>query len=338
MNNKFDRYTNRHLILPILLLIIFIIFLTKDYTLPEIWRVMTSIIKFGDKAQSYFLFTDDWNWIVTILLISILIILFCLNDLVFLRLLKMRSIKLDSITKRYARLAVAFVLLFLELIIISYSLTKTATSPYIVQPTDIDPRKSYTVLVLGTRKYLDSLNHNINLYYQERIKSTVLIGNLVTVNEFVISGDYQPEVGYDEPGDMKSDIVHYGMDPNIITLDRSGHRTYSSIVNLIRSKRTQNIIIISQYFHLERAVMIARENNVQAIGVASDGSMTMAMFQRELLAKPRVLLDLLVFNPGEVIKRERFRFYSPLDLLTALLVLFVLFLSAFLLRAALRFR
>jgi hypothetical protein len=56
------------------------------------------------------------------------------------------------------------------------------------------------------------------------------------------------------------------------------------------------IIIISQLFHLERALFLARRANIEALGVAANGNMTKEMFKREWFAKTKVLMDIYILN------------------------------------------
>lgn len=149
-------------------------------------------------------------------------------------------------------------------------------------------------LLLGTGKYLS--NGTINSYYRNRIEATVALYKNQRIKSIVISGDNSRE-GYDEPTDMRADLIQAGVDSNQIYLDYAGFRTFDSMVRLKEIFQQDSCILISQQFHNERAIYIGNKINLYCYGYnAKDvdkyfGFKTMV---REKLARVKVVLDFMI--------------------------------------------
>lgn len=162
-------------------------------------------------------------------------------------------------------------------------------------------------LVLGTSKYLK--NKRINLYYKYRIKAAVDLYKSRKIDFVLISGDNSKK-DYNEPKDFKSDLMKLGIPEGKIVLDYAGFRTFDSVIRSREIFSQNSITIISQKFHNERAIFIARKNNIQAIAYnAKDvgkyyGFKTLV---REKFARVKTILDIYFLNTkpkflGEKIK------------------------------------
>jgi SanA protein len=117
------------------------------------------------------------------------------------------------------------------------------------------------------------------------------------IQYIVISGDNGSKV-YNEPMDMKNELIRFGIPAERIFLDYAGFRTYDSIIRMNKIFGQKNFTVISQDFHTRRAVYIAKRVHLNAIGYnAKDvnkyyGFKTML---REKFARVKVFIDLL-FN------------------------------------------
>lgn len=148
-------------------------------------------------------------------------------------------------------------------------------------------------LVLGTVKILK--NGNINRYYQYRIDAAVALFKAGKIKYILVSGDNSKK-GYDEPTDMKDDLIKKGVPENRIFMDFAGFRTLDSVVRSKAVFGQKSITIISQKFHNERAVFIANHKDIDAIGFeAQDVSMRAGLVVqfREKLARVKVLIDVV---------------------------------------------
>lgn len=185
----------------------------------------------------------------------------------------------------------------------------------------------YTVLLLGTNKFLQD-GKSENVYYTYRIEAVNELYQAGYVKEIWVSGDNSTAT-YNEPQDMKRSLVSKGIPSEIIRMDFAGFRTLDSIV---RSKETfglQEILIVSQGFHLQRAIFLAYHFGLSAIGYQAKGNMNLAMFVREHLAVPKMVLDIVVLNTqpqfGSTGERRQINFgQTDLVLISFVLILFVL--------------
>ena len=148
-------------------------------------------------------------------------------------------------------------------------------------------------LVLGTSKFLQ--NGWVNLYYQYRIDAAIALYKAGKIRYIVVSGD-NGRKDYDEPTQMKADLVAGGVPENVIFIDYAGFRTLDSIVRMKEIFSQSDFIIISQRFHNERAVYLAHRYGLNAIAFnAKDVSKYYGIKtnMREKLARVKVFLDLL---------------------------------------------
>ena len=153
------------------------------------------------------------------------------------------------------------------------------------------------LLLLGTTKYL--AGGRTNYFYKYRIESAVKLFKAGKVKAIVVSGD-NGNKSYDEPTDMHDDLVARGVPSKYITLDYAGFRTLDSIVRAEAIFDLEDYIIVSQRFHLERAIYIAHAKNQKVLGfVAKDFKNTIwakRMEYRELLARAKAFMDIHILG------------------------------------------
>lgn len=152
---------------------------------------------------------------------------------------------------------------------------------------------SHCGLVLGTSKYLS--NGHANLYYLYRIKAAVDLYNSKKIDYIIVSGDNRNK-NYNEPVRMYNDLVAAGIPKNKIILDYAGFRTLDSVVRGKEVFGQDEFTIISQPFHNQRAIYIARKRGIDAIAFdAEDVSdkYSIEVRIREIGARLLVAYDLL---------------------------------------------
>ena len=155
--------------------------------------------------------------------------------------------------------------------------------------------KPMPALVLGTNKHLRTGN-GLNLYFKYRIEAAQELWQAGKVSYFIVSGDKTAEKAYDETQDMKNDLMAFGVPEEKIMIDTAGYRTLDSMLRIRELFKTKDLIVISQEFHVQRAVVLGRFYGINAVGFDAKGSSTMAMAIREFQAKPKMILDLIFFN------------------------------------------
>lgn len=148
-------------------------------------------------------------------------------------------------------------------------------------------------VVLGTRKVLP--NGYINNYFKYRIDAAVSLYKSGKIKYIIASGDNSRKE-YNEPEDIKNDLVARGIPKNRIFMDFAGFRTLDSIVRAREIFGQSSFIIISQKFHNERAIYLAHLEGMDVIGFnAKDvsGRYGLKTRIREKLARVKVFVDYL---------------------------------------------
>ena len=89
------------------------------------------------------------------------------------------------------------------------------------------------------------------------------------VKKLIMSGDHGSK-DYDEVNIMKSFAVDNGVSDEDIFMDHAGFSTYETIYRAKEIFEADNIIIVSQKYHLYRALYIAEKLGVKAVGISAD--------------------------------------------------------------------
>ncbi len=187
---------------------------------------------------------------------------------------------------------VASLLLVVGVLSINYFVEAAAKKKIYSSVNDIPYNK--VGLLLGTSKYVSS--GNINLYYKYRVDAAVALFKAEKIDFILVSGDNGTK-SYDEPTTFKKDLEARGIPSNKIFLDYAGFRTLDSGVRSKKVFGQSRITVISQEFHNERALFLAKRKGVKAIGFnAKDVSVNYGMKtqMREKLARVKMMLDLVV--------------------------------------------
>ncbi|WP_370302058.1 SanA/YdcF family protein [Aeromonas encheleia] len=153
-------------------------------------------------------------------------------------------------------------------------------------------------LVLGTSKYL--IGGSPNHYFKYRIKAAAELYNNGKVDYILVSGD-NATVQYNEPRQMRRALIQAGIPASAIYSDYAGFRTLDSIVRAKEVFGQANFTVVSQAFHNERAIFIARHFGIEAVGFnALDPSAYQGIKTRvrEVFARLMGLLDLYVLDKG----------------------------------------
>ncbi|HCF51302.1 MAG TPA: hypothetical protein DER60_13535 [Syntrophomonas sp.] len=163
-----------------------------------------------------------------------------------------------------------------------------------------------TVLILGAYVYPDGT-------LSAMLKDRVTVGHELyqqgKAPKIIVSGDHG-RTDYDEVNTMKEFLKSKGMPGQDIFMDHAGFSTYESLYRARDIFQVKKVIIITQEYHLLRAVFIARELGLEAYGVASDkhdyGQVMAAYEVREMAARNKDFWLAKVIKPqptflGEVI-------------------------------------
>jgi vancomycin permeability regulator SanA len=138
----------------------------------------------------------------------------------------------------------------------------------------------------------------------ERIQGAVELYQLGLVNKLLMTGD-NGRVDYDEVTVMGRYAEQLGVLASDITLDYAGFSTYESCYRLRPIFGVERAVLVTQNFHLPRAVYTCRALGVDAVGfgLADSGRYSPLLFNlysnniREALATIKALLDLHITRP-----------------------------------------
>lgn len=138
----------------------------------------------------------------------------------------------------------------------------------------------------------------VNLYYQYRMEAAAALWKAGKVKYIIVSGD-NSTVQYDEATFMLNTLKDLGVPDSVITLDYAGFRTLDSVVRAYWVFGQKNIVIVSQEFHNERAIYLAEQFGINAVGLSAKdvpGSYGWATAFREYLARVNAVLDVNLFG------------------------------------------
>lgn len=150
-----------------------------------------------------------------------------------------------------------------------------------------------TGLLLGTSKILS--NGAPNAYFVNRINAAAELYKSGKVQNIIVSGD-NSQKDYNEPEEMKNELIKAGVPAEKIFEDFAGFRTLDSVFRAKEIFGQNSYIIISQRFHNERAVYLARKNGIEAFGYNAEDVNKYAGLKtnaREKLARAKVFWDFI---------------------------------------------
>lgn len=139
------------------------------------------------------------------------------------------------------------------------------------------------ILVLGAGVREDGTP---SLMLADRLNTGIEIYKNGMVSKLIMSGDHGTE-DYDEVNVMKAYATERGVKSEDVFMDHAGFSTYESIYRARDIFEAKKIVIVTQSYHLYRALYIAEKLGVDAVGVSADtisyGGQTYRNF-RELAA------------------------------------------------------
>lgn len=140
------------------------------------------------------------------------------------------------------------------------------------------------VIVLGCQVRSDgSPSHML----EDRLKRGVALYKLGAAPKLLMSGDHGTQY-YDEVDAMKRYAVEADVPSEDVFMDHAGFSTYESMSRAIQVFEADKVIIVTQQYHLYRALYTAKALGIDAYGVAADYrqySGQLARDVREVLAR-----------------------------------------------------
>lgn len=103
----------------------------------------------------------------------------------------------------------------------------------------------------------------------DRLLTALEVSKNIPDSRLILSGNNAGEQ-YNEVGVMESFVIEHGFPKERIVLDDYGFSTGESITNLHEKFSVKKVIIVTQKYHLYRALHIASRYGIEAYGVASN--------------------------------------------------------------------
>ena len=122
------------------------------------------------------------------------------------------------------------------------------------------------IIVLGCKVWEDGRPSHM---LQDRLERAISLYRLGAAPKLLMSGDHGTQE-YDEVNAMKQYAIDAGIPSEHIFMDHAGFSTYETVYRAKEIFGAEKVVIVTQQYHLYRALYIAEKLDVEAYGVASD--------------------------------------------------------------------
>ena len=152
-----------------------------------------------------------------------------------------------------------------------------------------------TALVLGAK----TINENqVSQVYEDRLQTAVNLYKNNIISKIVISGDHGQD-SYDEVNAGKNYLLENGVNERAIFLDHAGFDTYDSVYRAKYIFNIDEMIVITQKYHLPRALYLSNSLGIKVMGCEADlhkYQNIASMKRREIFANIKAWLDIKLFS------------------------------------------
>jgi SanA protein len=121
--------------------------------------------------------------------------------------------------------------------------------------------------------------------------------------KLLMSGDNRFK-NYNEPERMRDYAVRHGVSLSHVALDYAGRRTYDSVYRARHIFGIKRMLIVTQAFHVDRAVFLSKHNGIDAFGVGSNNRADTRAQIRECPACLSAIADVYLLHPHPVMGKK----------------------------------
>jgi SanA protein len=169
------------------------------------------------------------------------------------------------------------------LLVIIFSLAineyvKASTKDKILSPDEAAQLNVDCVLILGAGVWDNSRPSHM---LQDRLLQGIDLYQAGTSDRLLMSGDHGRK-DYDEVNIMKKFAIDRGIPSEHIFMDHAGFSTYESMYRARDIFLVKKVVIVTQGYHLYRALYVANALGIEAYGVASDPRIYAGQDYREI--------------------------------------------------------
>jgi SanA protein len=148
-------------------------------------------------------------------------------------------------------------------------------------------------LVLGAQVYRDG---RPSIMLRDRVDAAAELYRAGRVDKLLLSGDHS-RVDYDEVGTMRRLLLDQGIPAEDIFTDHAGFDTWDSAQRARRVFDVSSAVVVTQRFHMARALYDARRAGLKVTGYAADrrdyGKIMGKLRVREAAARVKTLGDVI---------------------------------------------
>ncbi|TBL74689.1 hypothetical protein EYB31_24985 [Paenibacillus thalictri] len=172
---------------------------------------------------------------------------------------------------------------------------RSYANPYIMSAGEVP--EADAIMVLGAFVYP---NGNVSTMLRDRLETAIDISREGKSAKIIVSGDHG-RTDYDEVNTMKQYLMKQQFRDDDVFMDHAGFNTYQSMYRARDIFKVHKLIIVTQQYHLSRAVYLARKMGLEAYGVAADkqdyGNVMIKYKAREMLARSKDFINVNVTKP-----------------------------------------
>jgi SanA protein len=144
-------------------------------------------------------------------------------------------------------------------------------------------------------------NGKMSVMLGDRVKDAYRLWKAGKVRKILVSGDHHTWA-YDEPDTMRKALVARGVPPRDVFEDHAGFDTWATMVRARSIFGIQNAVVVTQGFHMPRALFLAEEAGIDATGLTSDlhkyGYQLKKSEVREVLSRVKAIADVTLDAPA----------------------------------------
>ena len=177
------------------------------------------------------------------------------------------KVKKESLLKRIIGVLLCLALMAVTAVFIIDAYVCSSVSDGILSPEEAQKLQDVDcILVLGCGVKADGTPSDM---LHDRLRRSVELYELGAAPKLLMSGDHGDRY-YNEVDAMKQFAVDAGVPSSDVFMDHAGFSTYESMYRAVEIFQAKKVIIVTQGYHLYRAIYIARALGLEAYGVSSD--------------------------------------------------------------------
>ena len=193
------------------------------------------------------------------------------------------------------KVGIIIIIIIVLIILLINFYVKNSTKNQIIEKDDYSTLKNIDcIIILGAGIWVDKPRPML----EDRLKEGILLYNNEVSDKIIMSGDHGREE-YDEVNTMKKYAIENGIPSENIFMDHAGFSSYESIYRAKEIFNAKKVVIVTQKYHLYRALYIANQLGLEAYGVGADPRQYVGAIYREareILARNKDFIK-CIFKP-----------------------------------------